>query len=187
MKIKANRISAIVTLVLCLSVSQASALTISLAVSDSNIMPGESFSIEVWANNVFNIFPGDEVLAFGFDVTNQNPSIVSFDSVSVGPFFNDDSAFFPNTDVAGSAFPGVLDNSIHLATLNYTALSLGSVALGIASDAMDFNEGLLYFMAGNIDITSSRNVNVPEPSTYLLLASGLVGLGFMRRKCKFQT
>ena len=183
MKKKVNLILVLVILVLCLSVTQASALSMNLVVSDSYIMPGETFSIELWVNDVFDIFPGDEVLAFGFDLTNSDPSIVSFNSATAGPLFDDDSALFPNTDVAGSAFPGITDNSIHLATLNYTALSLGSVALGIASDVTDFNEGLVYFMAGNIDITSSRNVNVvPEPSTYLLFGFGLAGLVFLRRR-----
>ena len=187
MNIKENIILVLSALVLCLSVSQASALPMTFTLSDSHIEPGEIFSIEVWANDVFDTYPGDEVLAFGFDVTNSDPSIVSFDSASVGPLFNDDSAFFPNTDVAGSVFPGILDNSIHLATLDYTALGLGSVALGISSEITDFNEGLVYFMAGNIDITSSLNVNVvPEPSTYLLFAFGLGGLICLRSSCKYK-
>jgi len=183
MKKNVNLISALAILIFCLSATQASALFMDFTVSDNFIKPGETFKIEVWANNVFDAFPSDEVLAFGFDVANSYPSIIRFDSATVGPLFNDDSAFFANTDVAGSAFPGILDDSILLATLNCTALSLGSSQLGIASDVTDFNEGLSYFNAGNVDITSSKNINVvPEPSTCLLVCSGLAGLVFLRNR-----
>jgi hypothetical protein len=172
--------SVLVAVVLCFSTQQVSALTIDLVVSDNNILPGESFGVEVWANDVFDTFSGDEVLAFGFDVFNSNSSIVRFDSQSVGPLFNDDSALFSHTDVAGSAFPSILEDSVHLATLNYTALNSGSVGLGIVSNIADLNEGLVYFMAGNVDITKGRMVTVPEPSAYVLFVFGLLGLALLR-------
>ena len=94
--------------------------------------------------------PLEEVLAFGFDVSVDNPALVSFGGASIASPFNDDSAFFPGTDVAGSAFPGIpndgTNDTIQLATLSFQALDVGSTSLGIFSDTLDLNEGLFYFL-----------------------------------------
>jgi hypothetical protein len=176
-------------LLFCMN-SQANALTINLSLNSTPINVGNTFTMDVIANNVFAGLGIDEVLAFGFDVANPNPSLVSFIGASVNSPFNSD--LFPNTTVAGSVFPGIpndgTNNTIQLATLTFQALQAGSnISLGIFSDMADFNEGLVYFSAGNMDITTSTNFNInaastsiPEPGTIVLLGSGLVGFAFRR-------
>ena len=56
--------------------------------------------MDVIANNVFDgLDPFDEVLAFGFDVSVSDTSLVSFVGATVTPPFDDDSGFFLDTGV----------------------------------------------------------------------------------------
>ena len=56
------------------------------------------------ATNVFAGRPaGDEVVAFGLDVTVGQPSLATFLSATVGPVFEDTSVLTPGTDVSGLA------------------------------------------------------------------------------------
>jgi hypothetical protein len=70
-------------------------------------------------------------------------------------------------------FPGL--DSTHtmllLATLTFETLGDGSLTLGIIAD---LNEGLVYFLMGNVDITARRGVTIlpaapqviPEPAAF---------------------
>ena len=171
---------------LCLALSSFSTVAapiphLKLEKVDSEILVGEAFDIDVMAVGVAAL---DEVLAFGFDVIHS--SSFKLNQATVGTGFNDDSAMFPNTDVAGSAFPGIPGgNDILLATLNFTPSLAGVFSLVIYSDLADPNEGLFTFDFPQVDITTCDTVNVnavPIPTTIMLLGTGLAGLILVRRR-----
>ncbi|RKY95826.1 MAG: hypothetical protein DRQ06_02835 [Candidatus Hydrothermota bacterium] len=170
--------------VIFLSSSASAIPTVRLDILDPLIYPGETFEVNVVADGVTDIDPflgPDEVLAFGFDVVY--PLSFTYNGATVGPGFFDDSASFPDTDVAGSAFPGISGDDILLASLSFTPSLAGSFSLGILSDLSDPNEGLITWLYPQIEITTSTSVNVvPEPSTLLLMGAGLAGLGLARKR-----
>ena len=176
------------TAIISLSFSSAHAvMSTDLSLSDSTVPVGATFTLDVAINDAFDgLDPLEEVLAFGFNVSIDNPALVSFGGVSVAAPFNDDSAFFPATDVAGSVFPGIANegtnDTIQLATLSFQALDVGSTSLEIFSDTLDLNEGLIYFLSDSADINASTTITivgkpdavVPEPSTFALVTLGLL-------------
>ena len=136
----------LIALGICSVLSSCSAIaapipSLKIDILDSDILTGEAFDIDVIAEGVA---PLDVVLAFGFDVIHS--SSFKFNKVTVGAGFNDDSAKFPNIDVAGSAFPGIQGgDDITLATLNFTPSLAGAFSLVIYSDVAVLNEGLFTF------------------------------------------
>jgi hypothetical protein len=142
-------------------------------------MVGEAFDIGVIA---VDVAASDEVLAFGFDVIHSKS--FKFNTATVGTGFFDDSELLPDTDVAGSAFPGIQgSDDITIATLNFTASLAGIYSLVIYTDLADRNEGLFTFDLGQIDITTNSKVSVvPIPTTLLLLGTGLSGLLVLKRR-----
>ena len=165
----------------------AQAATVQLDVEPS-VGIGATFDMNVIINEAFSGKGGlEEILAFGFDVTIEDNSIVSLINTSVAFPFDDDSDFFENTDVAGSAFPGLPNDgsydSLLLGTLTFMAMAPGTVSIGIYSDLTDFNEGLIYLFDSPLDITTTTSITViPIPYPIWLFASGLVGLISIARR-----
>ncbi len=165
----------------------------SLELSSTNIHVGDTFDVNVYANGVTDVDPSwgpDEILSFGFDLS-YTASEFTYNGATVGLGFNDDSSSLPDTDVAGSAFPGISGTGIFLASLSFTSLQVGGFTLGIASDLTDPNEGLNSWLYGPIDMTGGIGVDVsnaaapvPEPATILLVGAGLAGLAGARRRFK---
>ncbi len=143
--------------------------------SPTSVGIGETFAVDVVVDAV--TFP-NELIAFGFDV-DVVPASFTYNGATVSPAFFDDSALFSTTDVAGSAFPGITDTDILLATLSFTTSVAGDFSVGISSDLLDLNEGLITFLALPSDMTTSVDItvaSVPEPGLVLLLGISLIGL-----------
>lgn len=161
------------------STSAAPVLTLSLA--SNTVMAGEDFNVDVLASG---IGAGDQLLGFGFDVFNGPGS--TYQGASVGLDFNDISASFPNTEVAGSAFPPIYGDDILLASLTFTAGGIaGTWSLGVAGDTLSspLSEGLITELNA-YDFLESTNVTVevvPLPAAAWLFISALGGLGIMQR------
>ena len=159
-----------------------------LELSASDISAGDSFEVNVIADGVTEFDPSwgaDEVLAFGFDV-DYTASEFTYNGATVGSSFFDDSLFLSDTDVAGSAFPGVSGDGILLASLSFISLAEGTFSLGITSDLYDPNEGLITWFYPQLDITNSINGDVastpvPEPGTIFLVGIGIAGFGLVHR------
>jgi hypothetical protein len=172
----------------------ANAIMVRLELSTSAIAVGTSFDMDVFVDDVYDAFGmEDEIFAFGFDLDYDDTAFLST-GVTVADPFVDDSALFPDTDVAGSFFsldplePGPGGDNILLATLGFTALQAGDYSLGIVSDLLDLNEGLFVWSQFDpYDLTSSTGVtvaaaSVPEPGTVMLMLVGLGGLGLLKRR-----
>lgn len=155
---------------------------VSLDVLDDDVVVGESFGVEVWIDGDGI---GEELLAFGFDVDTAG-TYFSYDGYALGAGFDDDS--FGPDNVAGSAFPGIADDDILLATLSFTALSAGTDSLAVSGPFDGLFSGAFYELSGfDIDAATMLSVSagtapVPEPATLFMVGGGLLGGACIRRR-----
>jgi hypothetical protein len=149
---------------------------------------GDTFQVEVSANG--DGF-GLDLLSFGFDVTFDQGGVFDFSGYTLGTGFDDDS--FGSGNVAGSAFPGIANNEVLLATLSFTVIASGTDSLHVIGLYDGMFSGLYYELddGGLIgyDINDSLNITVggastpvPEPSIMLLFGTGIAGLAAVRRR-----
>lgn len=126
----------------------------------------------------------DPVLAWGFDLTIADPSIVSLVG---GPAIGSSwlPTFTPDGDgLGGLAFPtGVSGAGVLLATVTFSADALGETDLFLSVTAGDVTEGFgldptglgeVVFEAGHIRV-------VPAPAALLLGALGLGMVAWLKR------
>ncbi|ABC33311.1 hypothetical protein HCH_06681 [Hahella chejuensis KCTC 2396] len=173
-------------ILLALSAS-ARASYISFQASTDHIVVGDAFYVDVILEKPFDgLFEGDELLAFGFNLGYDAGVLQLIDSTMGAPW-DDDSALFPGIDVAGSAFPGVTDDSgagLLLARLSFSAVAAGLSQLSLFGDsAANPDLGLLYVSGSDvIDARKDMRIySVPQPASMWMLALGGLGL-LVRRK-----
>ncbi len=148
--------------------------------SDSNIVVGETFDVEVWVNSEGI---GEELLSFGFDVDTPK-TYFTYTGYTIGINFSDFSSGTNN--VAGAAWTGITDNDVLLATLSFNAAAEGSDALTVFGDYLNTTNfyGLWYETSGfDINATTNITINpVPVPCTILLLCAGLPVIAAFRKR-----
>lgn len=171
----------VIGLLVYVNTSQAVPIT-SLVALDDPVEVGDLFSVEVRVDGD-NI--GEELLSFGFNLLPVSP-LLSYLGFSIGPLFSDDISFGPD-NVSALAFPGIPEESVILATLNFSALSTGIATIAIEG-LFDAQFGGLFYETSGFDIEAQtqiriieRSATVSAPGTLTLLA-GLLALG-MRRRC----
>jgi hypothetical protein len=145
---------------------------------------GDSFGVEVFAQGSFD---WGDLTGFGFDVDPFGQlSNISFNSYTIGPGFDDwGSGSFVSGVFDPFSFPPNAGQNVLLATLSFTALSIGTDTLQIEGIfSIPSNSGLFYENR-NESIEGHTNISVvPAPATILLLSSGLLGLAGIKRKFK---
>lgn len=172
----------------------ASATILSVLPSTQNVTLGQAFSVDISISGVSDLY------AFQFDL-GFDPSIFSGDSITEGTFLSSDGSTFgllgtidnSKGDISGiadsleSIVPGVSGTGI-LASINFTALATGPGNISLS------NVILLNSSLTDINIDNFQNANivvnensvptspVPEPTTFILLATGLISLAFFYRK-----
>lgn len=152
----------------------------------SKVAPlGSTFNINVTAD----IVPGEALVGWGFDLLYDSTQL-QLNSASTSPYW-DLIPFGANSLTAlllpgsTSPDPGLSGDDVLLATLNFTCLGIGTSTLDIFVTPQDPTQGFMTFDEKYAQWQSSPgNVDqvVPEPSTVLLLSTGLAGVVWISRK-----
>ena len=170
-------------------------ITVNLLPEETVFKIGDIFSVDIVAD-----IPND-VLGWGLDF-GFNASVISqIGSPTIGPDWA--AAFTPDGDqLAGLLIPtfpptfppaGITGEIILLATLTFEASHAGSSELFSGYTSTDLSEGFplgFPFPSGSFANVDFNNVTVsvepvPEPGTFILLSSGILGIFHIYNKRLF--
>ena len=179
-----RRIICTLVLVICLvpAISWALPVTVFFEPANSVVDVGDILSVELKAD-----IP-DPVLGWGLDINFDSSILAQLGPPVIGPTWF--AALAPDGDfLAGSAFPTpVSGDDILLATLSFEVLTLMETSIVASITPGDLTEGFpLAFPAppgsfAEVHFEELTVQPVPEPSTMLLVGTGLIGLTGFRRK-----
>lgn len=179
-----RRIYAVMVMLMFLWGTGAQAATVSFNPLNSAVSYGSTFTVDITGQS-FPITQGGGVNLY-YDNSIVNVLTVSIDSL-VWDFVNSpgsvDNGTGSLTSLYVSAFPGVDTGTFTVASVEFQAVGTGTTSLTMtefsgnpwASDGSLINPT---FLAGSVTATV-----IPEPSSMLLLGSGLAAmLGLMRSR-----
>jgi len=182
---------------------QANATVISFSPSETNVGIGNSVSVDLVISDLgdeiltgfdLSIFFDDTLLGFeGFEYGTDCGGFSCLDVLGFGSLQDTIDWGFGEVEVFELSFDFDADlmdfqpNDFVLGTFTFTGLEFGISALDIfvweLAGEFVFDDALGDFVASSLDATvESGQIEVPEPGTWLLLMSGLLGLRMMGRR-----
>lgn len=135
---------------------------------------GETWTVSVFVDGVGSEAPGEELLAFGYNVGFPSHGL-GISGVTVAVPFADDTALLGGP-FAGSVFPGLQGSSILLGSISFNALQEGTYTVSVRDQIDRPDITGLFTTAGRYPIEAYAEVIVRVPdasSTFCLLATGL--------------
>ena len=186
--------AALLGLTLFLFIQSVQAINLDFVPANQTVVVGNPVNVDVV---ISGLNAANEIVsAYDLDVTYDN-AVLTATKVSFG-FLLGDPSFFEVLESFDISSPGIVDfaalsllsdadldalqgDSVTLATLSFDSLSVGTSPLNFVldqfNDVKGKNNEILSLEVGDGNISVAP---IPEPSTILLLGSGLAGLVGMR-------
>jgi hypothetical protein len=174
------------------SVGSASAVTLSLNPSNVTVNVGDTFNITLDAQLSDNLAQPGAISAWDVDVL-YNPSQMVFVNYSLGGWLGN-SIDLSLGDIGGGLVDlaevsledpqdliGTQPDPFLLATLQFECLTAGNsqILLTLQNVGDEIGDPINAHVGAPVSVTQTQ---VPEPSTFMLIVTGLLGFGVLRRR-----